>query len=50
MEDKKTKRSDKRWKTVPRNGKRFTKMGKEGVENILMTSGRFHSLFEKKLF
>ena len=29
MEDKKTKRSDKRWKTVPRNGKRFTKFGRK---------------------
>ena len=31
MEDKKTKRSDKRWKTSTENGKRFTKSGEKCV-------------------
>ncbi len=31
MEDKKTKRSDKRWKTATENGKRFTKLGEKCV-------------------
>jgi hypothetical protein len=32
MEDKKTKRSDKRWKTSTENGKRFTDLGGKAFE------------------